>query len=889
MAKYKFTGVVSPADDYVVAVQISASPQIYAMRNGPAVTIPAAKLAELSSRFIFTYDSEDPAPSPTYSNVLGVNSPPVINVAGGVAGAHAIGVDGLPIVVSGSIPTIQVFATANYEATPNDFISADTTSGSITVTLPSAPGTGACVIIKKVDVSSNTVTVLPHDTGLIDRASKSVLARFNDAEIYQCIGGNTWKVISRASTQVGTTWETISTEFGKTGGIKFNIAIPIPNDPTGFEYKDAYSDAYWDFNYWKGEIDYAADVVHVNGIKIAGDGLWPDITKINRIMQIADYARDRGLYIHLETTALENGGTQDDHLAAVSALGEAFRAARNAGKPHKLIGVDLNNEIQNAFGGSSTTLPNSAAINFMTAEAKAWRTAYGVDVPVTWSLWGQEISIMQNTAPDGWIATMKTICDSVGLPFYVDWHPYAVPAHAPFTAAQYAATSALWPTMPFFFGEASVYAGLENQEWEAVYGHIADITAASTSFLGVAVYRLDVLEPDRDSDPASVQRRTELLRAVTLIPRVDGGNYGSEKRVILGDDLSTSLVALGSSLRLTEADATLYPGKVPGWRFVGDVEGVQGGDTIRVQAKNKDGSVYGSGTRLADVTVIADGPPGSTVIEDLSSHARVFTTQGTAPTVTTGSNGKFGEGFVIHGGRLSTSQIALASHFWMGAWIKPSSSWTTGQGMIMGQWMNGGPVGSAVVQLWYDPVAEALGLWIVTGGGGGTFQSTGSTAGTVPRGQWSYVVCGIEAAGYILVGTATGSATNVHLEDPGFPNGTPLAGDGSTPFTIGDAHGGGTAFDGIIDSPLLYNGTMPSADYAVPTTPLAGTSASDPLLMFALPLDSIEGGGTGDGSAHFAGPILPYPATLNTVQLWGQNQTAARGTLTNVAVETVYR
>jgi hypothetical protein len=698
------------------------------------------------------------------------------------------------------------------------------------------------------------------------------------------------QVASSGGSGVSTaSWDTISNLFGQTGGTKFHVAIPVPNDPTGFEYKDAYSDTYWDFNYWKGEIDYAVSAVHVNGIKIAGDGLWPDISKIGRIMQIADYARDRGLSIHLETTAIENGGTQAQHLAATTTLAEAFKAARVAGKPHKLIGVDLNNEIANGFGGWSIAKPNSAAIAYMTATATAWRNGYGADIPVSWSIFGQNIEQLQDTASDGWIATMKSICNTVGLPFYIDWHPYAVPAHPPFTYAQYKSIADLWPTIPIFFGEASVYAGLENQEWEAVYGYIADIIAANPSYLGVAVYRLDVLEPFRDTVSGGV-RQTELLRSVQLIPRIDGGNYGASFRGIPGDNLTNALAPLTASTvpRLKQEDASLYPGKIPGWRIVGDIEDVTGGDTVRVQVKDKDNNIYGSGTRLADITVICDGPAGTTSIQDLSSHSRVFTPVGTTPTVTTGGGGKIGEAFVFGGsGHLSTPQITFNSKWWFGCWIKP----TNASGMIAGQWKNGassGATGEAIVGLFYDNTNQSIYVWSILGTGAGAFASTNTSSNTVPIGVWSYVVVGIEAGGYLLTGAATGSATNVHLEDPGFPNGALHPGDGVTPFTIGDASNGGSGFIGAIDSPIFYNAALSSTDFAVPTTTLQGISASNSLLEFALPLDALSSSG-GTGTGHFAGPVLPYPATLNTARVWAQNQTASRGKLSNLGIETVYR
>jgi hypothetical protein len=341
----------------------------------------------------------------------------------------------------------------------------------------------------------------------------------------------------------------------------------------------------------------------------------------------------------------------------------------------------------------------------------------------------------------------------------------------------------------------------------------ADAWAGHRGMVGGALWRQDVFNPNAGPEA----RRVELLSTVRILQKFDGGNYGALVKPLAGGNLTTSLAAIaGASFQLDATQANAFPGKVPAWRVEGDIEGATAGDTINVQVRGLTNTPLGSGDRtaVATATVSTIGSAGPATTPDISSNARTATLVGSA-NLSTGSSGKFGESMIFSGGRVEVPQIAFPSLFYMDCWIKPDTG-RTDAGFIMGQWKNGATTGQAIVNMWYSYTDQSITIWMVDSSG--AFQATQTSTNTVPAGQWSYVVVGIEAAGYILTGAATGGATTVHLEDPGFPNGHPHSGDGTIPFTIGDMYGGGQSFYGRIDSPRFMSGAMPSADYATPTS-----------------------------------------------------------------------
>jgi len=73
--------------------------------------------------------------------------------------------------------------TANYTASDGEIVLVDASGGAVTVTLPT-PSNGARVRVKKIDASTNTVTVSPSGTETIDGASSHTISQKNEAYEY---------------------------------------------------------------------------------------------------------------------------------------------------------------------------------------------------------------------------------------------------------------------------------------------------------------------------------------------------------------------------------------------------------------------------------------------------------------------------------------------------------------------------------------------------------------------------------------------------------------------------------------------------------------------------------------------------------------------------------
>ncbi len=97
---------------------------------------------------------------------------------------------------SGSTTTI-VSKTAAYTAAVNDFVLANASSGTFTVTLPATPATGSTVTVKKVDSSINVVTVAPGAGATIDGDTSCVLTVYEAAASFMYDGTN-WQIRSTA-------------------------------------------------------------------------------------------------------------------------------------------------------------------------------------------------------------------------------------------------------------------------------------------------------------------------------------------------------------------------------------------------------------------------------------------------------------------------------------------------------------------------------------------------------------------------------------------------------------------------------------------------------------------------------------------------------------------
>jgi len=98
--------------------------------------------------------------------------------------------------VSFPVTTISATGAMSYTATDNDFtIAVSATGGAVTVALPSASTcSGRLYTIKKVDSSTNAVTIAPA-TGTIDGATTKSLTSQYAVNIVQSDGTN-WQIIS---------------------------------------------------------------------------------------------------------------------------------------------------------------------------------------------------------------------------------------------------------------------------------------------------------------------------------------------------------------------------------------------------------------------------------------------------------------------------------------------------------------------------------------------------------------------------------------------------------------------------------------------------------------------------------------------------------------------
>lgn len=96
-----------------------------------------------------------------------------------------------------------VGVTGNYTAKANDFVNASAVSGGLTVTLPVTPATNTLVAVKKVDVTTNMVTVVPGAGATINGDTAMGLAVQGGSATLQYDGTN-WQVLSTASVNSAT-------------------------------------------------------------------------------------------------------------------------------------------------------------------------------------------------------------------------------------------------------------------------------------------------------------------------------------------------------------------------------------------------------------------------------------------------------------------------------------------------------------------------------------------------------------------------------------------------------------------------------------------------------------------------------------------------------------
>lgn len=118
----------------------------------------------------------------------------------GVAGAITCGstINSGSVISSAGLAAAVTAKTADYTATASDyFVTADATSGNVTITLPAANARGAgktpFVRVKRIDSSGNTVTVQRAGSDTIDGGTTTTLAALG-AKDFSSSGGTAWYI-----------------------------------------------------------------------------------------------------------------------------------------------------------------------------------------------------------------------------------------------------------------------------------------------------------------------------------------------------------------------------------------------------------------------------------------------------------------------------------------------------------------------------------------------------------------------------------------------------------------------------------------------------------------------------------------------------------------------
>jgi len=126
--------------------------------------------------------------------------------------------------------------TTTATAAAGEFVEADMTGGAFTVTLPTSPPVGALVAVKKIDVSVNTLTIVPSGGGTIDGDANATTSTRMAGAVFEHKGSNVWRIVSSMTTSgpagpTGPTGPTGSTgaagPAGPAGGIGAGNAFGV--------------------------------------------------------------------------------------------------------------------------------------------------------------------------------------------------------------------------------------------------------------------------------------------------------------------------------------------------------------------------------------------------------------------------------------------------------------------------------------------------------------------------------------------------------------------------------------------------------------------------------------------------------------------------------------
>jgi hypothetical protein len=100
--------------------------------------------------------------------------------------------------VNGGVSAKVAITTGPYSAGPTDFmILADASSAALTITLPAASNTGMFLVVKKIDSSSNVITIAPFGTDTIEGLTSKMLESQYHSLTLVAGGNGVWYILSR--------------------------------------------------------------------------------------------------------------------------------------------------------------------------------------------------------------------------------------------------------------------------------------------------------------------------------------------------------------------------------------------------------------------------------------------------------------------------------------------------------------------------------------------------------------------------------------------------------------------------------------------------------------------------------------------------------------------
>ena len=135
--------------------------------------------------------------------------------------------------------------------------------------------------------------------------------------------------------------------------------------------------------------------------------------------------------------------------------------------------------------------------------------------------------------------------------------------------------------------------------------------------------------------------------------------------------------------------------------------------------------------------------------------------------------------------------------------------------------------GAPIAALVYDGAAQRLIYYIIDASGNFVGAATPNGSKGCRPGSQHLVEGGVRASGELVVGIDGAFFSYRQFA------GSIDAGDGVTPFSVGDVSNGGEPFTGTIDSPFVTAAAAPDGDYTAPTTAPAAGAAT----LLLLPLD----------------------------------------------------